>query len=367
MHFKQVDFIDLGIEIDKIVTTEQADKFSELIKKVPKDKRIALVMHKDPDPDALAVAWTVAFYAKQFGIDSNFFGTGHISHPMNKTMTNRLRIEIKDEEFYRKNEKHFDLVVFCDTRRNNASLDIAPNIIIDHHIETEIEDQCLVIFQNVGAASTLAYLLTKKLNMTISPELATALLIGINTDTKDLTKADETTTCDQAVHRELLSLCDYPLFAHISFRYEIPRQHLKSMGMVDDSCFDGYVAVASAGEISHGQKDVCAIMADMIFRIPEIRLAVVIAIEEGQYIRASVRTDMELIEINHFCKEIFEDGTITDTGQSSAGARYGSGGAKVPLSKREREIWEISDPEERETLFNVNLKRFKKRIKKYLF
>jgi len=333
------------------------------------DKRVAIVVHKIPDADALASAFAVQYDLGLRGIDADIFGSEGLSHPQNKTLVNRLRIDnIKDKSFFDENSESYGLIIFCDTNESNASLiGVYPHIVLDHHLTEKIATEALDIRGKVGSTSTIVYLLLEKLERELTPEVATALAIGIGADTKDLTKEDETTEIDIQVHKKLLSQIDYPLFANISYRYEIPHQLIELMGKgFYDIVFDGCVAVVGVGGITTGQKDHCAFIADLVFRVPETRLVVVIGIENGECIRSSVRTNLDLIQIGEFCKIVFEADSVTDTGRASVGARIGSGGALVPLSHREREEWAVASEEEKQVLFKIKMRRYGQRIQKIL-
>jgi hypothetical protein len=130
--------------------------------------------------------------------------------------------------------------------------------------------------------------------------------------------------------------------------------------------YDDYVAIAGLGETTSGQHDIYGIIADFIFRAPETRLVIVIGIENGEEIRVSIRANLELIQTGDFLKRVFEEESETDTGKATAGAKKGSGGATVPLSRREREEWAVADENQKMVLFNLKLKRYKQRIKQIL-
>jgi len=96
---------------------------------------------------------------------------------------------------------------------------------------------------------------------------------------------------------------------------------------------------------------------------------IVIGIEEGKKIRASIRvgTNMDAIQTNEFCQQIFEAGSVSDTGEeASAGGKPVEGGANLPLNTREREEWEAANEQEKKILFRIKMKRYKKRIKEEL-
>jgi len=296
----------------QLISDDEVRQVLEKINSLPKDKRVALVVHKNPppDPDALAsaLAWQMALDDR--GIKSDIFSGGAISHPQNIAMINCLKIELRDEKYWERNSNNYGLVIFCDTCHNNAAINVRPDIIFDHHMNSPIIDGCLNLIKKVGANSTIVYHLLKKIGAEFShPSLiATALAVGIDTDTKSLAKVDEVTEFDLSAHRELLSLVDYALFKHLTERFEVTRGFFKCLKMAlsenIDAIFVGSMAVLGVGEIKQSQIDYIPLIADMVLRTEQVRLVVVIVIVEGQFIKASVRTDLESIQIDQFCKEV---------------------------------------------------------------
>ncbi|PIW75288.1 MAG: hypothetical protein CO002_02900, partial [Candidatus Portnoybacteria bacterium CG_4_8_14_3_um_filter_44_10] len=219
----------------QLISDDEVRQVLEKINSLPKDKRVALVVHKNPppDPDALAsaLAWQMALDDR--GIKSDIFSGGAISHPQNIAMINCLKIELRDEKYWERNSNNYGLVIFCDTCHNNAAINVRPDIIFDHHMNSPIIDGCLNLIKKVGANSTIVYHLLKKIGAEFShPSLiATALAVGIDTDTKSLAKVDEVTEFDLSAHRELLSLVDYALFKHLTERFEVTRGFFKCLKM----------------------------------------------------------------------------------------------------------------------------------------
>jgi len=358
------------MKVEDIITEKTKNAFLKKVSNLKEGKRVALGTHKIPeaDADALATAFALQHYFSQKGIEADIFGSVRRSHPQNITMVNRLHIDLKDRDFFEENKDSYGLIIFCDTNISNAYLkDVHPDIVVDHHTENSIVKNCLTIREKLGAASTIAYRLLKKLKVGLTPEVATALAIGIASDTNDLTKQDAVTEIDMQAHKELIQESDYPLFAKINKGYEIPRQLITLMGKgFHKTNFGEYEAIIGLGETKPTQEHYYAMVADLVFRVPEIRLVVVIGVEEGKAIRASVRTDLDLIQIDEFCKQIFEANSVTDAGKASAGSKPGAGGAYIPLSTRESEEWNIADKKEREVLFEIKMKRYKERIKNEL-
>jgi nanoRNase/pAp phosphatase (c-di-AMP/oligoRNAs hydrolase) len=284
-------------------------------------------------------------------------------------MINRFKIELRDEKFWEKNRSNYGLAIFCDTGPENASVSVAPEIatiIIDHHTTKSFREDCLAIIKNVGAASTIIYYLLKKAGVEFlhpSP-IATALEIGIDVDTKSFTKTDEITEFDVEAHRKLMPLIDYALFRHLTERYELRKGFFKclkrALGPDFDEIFVEDLAILGVGNIKRSQIDYIPMIADWILRAEETRLVVVIGVVDNQFIKASVRTDLESVQIDQFCQKVFggDDPAIV----ASTGARPGSGGAIVSLTPAEREQWAKANPREKQLLAELKLIEYRRKI-----
>ena len=98
----------------------------------------------------------------------------------------------------------------------------------------------------------------------------------------------------------------------------------------------------------------------------DVKLAMIIGIEDFRMLQAKVRKHADLINTNELCKKVFEDPLKTDIGIASAGGRTASGGAQVPLVERERKIFEKATEEEREALFMHYFEHYKERLQQHM-
>lgn len=351
----------------QLINDKEAQQFLAKINELPKDKRVALVTHRRADPDAINSAYAIQEMLDQRDIKADIFASSMTRHPQNVAIMNHFGIELRDEKFWEKNKNNYGLIIFCDTGTNNASINAAPDIIIDHHQENSIYENCLVIKKRVGANATIVYHLLKRagFGFTHPSFVATALAIAIEIDTKGLAKIDEAAefNFDDLALRELLLLGDYTQFKRLNEHYELTKGYYKALGMDTEKIFTGCLALYSVGDIKEAQTYCIPVIADLLLRNEQTRLAVVIGIVDGQYIRASIRTDFEaIVQINEFCKQVFDDDATT----VSQGARPGSGGAEIPLSTREREEWACATPEQKKVLLEVKLQLYRRRIEEIL-
>jgi len=361
------------IKVTSLVPTKTRNAFSKKIEGFKKTLRVALETHENADADGTSSMWAFQKFFAQIGIEADMFGSVGHSHAQNKAMVNRLQIDLKSRDFFKENKENYGCVILCDTPDTKRAYlkNVHPDIIIDHHGENSIVKNCLNIRIKIGATSTISYHLLKDLGMKFTPEVATALALGISIDTDSLLRLpSETKKIEVQTFDKLFSMGDSVLFFRIDKKFEKPRTLIELKGRGYRSVnYLGHVAIVGLGETKGSQEHYYGDIADDILCSSGIKLVVAIGIEEGKKIKASVRVDEDIdsVQIDEFCKQIFEAGSVTDTGEeASAGSNPTAGGADVPLSIREREEWDAADEQEKKVLFRIKMKRYEKLIKEEL-
>ncbi len=348
-----------------LINDKEKQQFEERINSLPKGKRIALVTHKNADPDTINSAFALQEFADRRGIKADIFVSSMNKHPQNIAIINHFGIELQDEMFWEKNKNNYGLVIFCDCGINNAAINAMPDIVIDHHHENSICEGCLVIKKRTGANATIIYYLLKKLGFEfVYPDsLATAMAVAIEIDTKGLSKADEAAefNFDAEALRELIFLGDYGTFKHLAEHFELTKGFFRALGLDTEKIFSGCLAFYGVGYIKDAQQYCIPVIADWLLRVGQAHLAVVIGIIDDQYIKVSIRTDHESnVQISQFCKDVFG---VDIKDKDSSGARGGSGGATILFSARDQEKLACANPEQKQTLFDLEMERYRLRIK----
>jgi len=366
-----------------MITDEERDAFLKKIEELENTspgKKIAVILHDSPDPDASGCGMALQRYftnTRKRATETDIFAAGTSSHPQNAAIANALKMEIKDTKILsdKTHREQYGWIIFCDTGKTHVSVpadtEIEPDIIIDHHVDDaeKLPNGCLVIRKDTGAASTIVYRLLKSPNDSeLDKDVAMALLLGINIDTNYLQTA---TALDEQVHDELISGLnsrEWRIFVRLCFKYDNTRAHIKLMGRA--CSFVEYddllpLALVGLGETSSGVDNYYGTIADYIFRDPATRLVVIIGIRDGDFIKVSVRTDLETINMDRLFKEVFELESDTDRGRATGGFRNRfAGGALIPFSNREKEEWAVASEEEKKVLFEVKMRRYKREIKR---
>lgn len=305
---------------------------------------VAIICHDQPDPDCLASALAMQSIAEKMGLSSTIYYGGEIGHTQNRVMVNVLnisahRLDSTDEEDSKTRiseilEQSYivlvDVACFgkqpCESIVSFVSKTREPDLVIDHH-DLNPKISCPYIRRPFGSCATIMFEVLQEMDIAISPTLATALYVGISTDTANL-KAEGASEHDRAAFEALKTLVDPETYEKI-FNYPKPTSILEMRKQVYNSLkVDGSLAVASAGLITPNQRSLIAEICDELLQIDSIETAVVMAIvDEGlkseKWLVASFRSAMAAINMQDFIGKTF--------GKKYGGGRKGAGGAKIPL------------------------------------
>ncbi len=113
-----------------------ANKRLEKLEEIVKGMRVLILVHNNPDPDAIAAGWALSYLLKKkFAVSSRIVYGGRITRPENRTMIRRLGIGIRPLEKVKVH--NFNVLAMVDTQpwAGNSSLpkSLRPSIVIDHH------------------------------------------------------------------------------------------------------------------------------------------------------------------------------------------------------------------------------------------
>jgi len=307
-----------------------------------KGEKVAIFTHINPDPDAIGSAMGVQWILKKkFGISSDIYYAGEISHSQNKTMVNVLSLSLKKAEEY-KAEKYSKIII-VDGTEQNVGLDIKAELIVDHHrvkIDEDTYDFCDV--RSVGSCCSIIfdYIDQSELEFSSSDEdriVATAMLLGIKTDTNDLL-SENTVELDNRAYQCLAKVADISKISAI-MNYPLPKYFFEletEASRKENTVQINASWVSFVGIISATKRDSLPMLADKFVRMEGISTSIVFAIVEDE-IHASIRSDDVSLDVDAFCRKIF--------GKEYAGGKYGAGGARIPLkffgvSNQEEEVKE---------------------------
>lgn len=306
-------------------------------------KQFVICAHDNPDPDALASAYGMYHVLSFLGIESiQMYYCGEISHPQNRAMKTVLKIPITpwtkpiENEFINAAEKPIFVFVDCvGGGQKNMSIPFDPAIVIDHH-KAITGKGVLAIHDEIGACSTLVVDLMLSLSIIeeenhipcFDPdaddmrEIATALAVGIKTDTLDF--LTETTTDNDFQAYKVLSRYFSDEKFHKIVNYELPPYVFDAEREAwGNKNYQSPNLIAGLGFLEDSKSDCIPYLADKFMRLQGIQTVVVYAIVDGA-VRGSVRTSSSTLDAQHLLDELF--------GPGNGGAKHGIGGAKVRIN-----------------------------------
>ncbi|WP_247728311.1 DHH family phosphoesterase [Halovivax limisalsi] len=170
---------------------------------VARQDEIAVLMHPNPDPDAMACAMGVAAIAETVETDVTLQYPGQIRHQENRAFRTVLELDL--DRIETASELAADTVVLVDhntARGFTGARDVEPIAVVDHHPGNGAGTEFTDVRPEYGAASTIVTEYLRQLDATleaavdaevsdglvVSTDLATGLLYGIQSDTDQLTK-----------------------------------------------------------------------------------------------------------------------------------------------------------------------------------
>jgi nanoRNase/pAp phosphatase (c-di-AMP/oligoRNAs hydrolase) len=182
-------------------------KLKHLRATVNEGERVAILLQNDPDADAMSSALALRALLGRNKLTTPIFAFTPVTRPENRTMAHLLGIEVVPVDT--RTLQKFDKIAMVDVEPPYFG-DRLPraDIVIDHHCGYETG---IASFEDIrveyGAAATIMteYLVSAKEH--ISERLATALLYGIHTDTRALSR--RVTRADMEAFTHL-----YPLVNH---------------------------------------------------------------------------------------------------------------------------------------------------------
>jgi nanoRNase/pAp phosphatase (c-di-AMP/oligoRNAs hydrolase) len=335
------------------------EKFKSLISRFNK---AVIFTHPFPDPDAIGSMMGMNWILSKFGVSSELYYSGAISHPQNRSMVNLLDPELQPVDSYRCNDE-IALRVLVDSVPNNAGVscdsEIVFDLIIDHHKESPSNFEGMFINLKAGSACATVYELIDKLGLCFDEDnqfdtkVATAMMVGITTDTENL-MSDDCSDFEFDAWSKLFPFRDSVLLKQI-VNFERPKFWIDSKANAcSNAVVEESVGVVGMGSIPAKHRDMIADMADEMVTWEDINTAVVFALVEGNRIEGCVRTKASSLSVPALCQEL--------------GGKYGKGGGKLGKGAYRYELAGASlDEDDDEEIKQYSWQLFEKKEIKRVF
>ena len=191
----------------------------DLLELLSNHEQILIVMHDNPDPDAIASAWALqTLIEEKLQQPSRIIAGGAIVRAENRHLVDLLSVPVQLVVGIDGRQRPAAILVDCGSRSSNQLLtatDIKPVAIIDHHTNSCSGERppFLDLRPDVAATASIATSYLREQHVEPGAKLATALLYALRTETC----GSETsyTTLDNEVIVWLTERCDPELLAEI--------------------------------------------------------------------------------------------------------------------------------------------------------
>jgi len=193
---------------------------NSLFETLRKDRAISIIVHTNPDPDALASALGLSHLLKNEGYKGiRIFYDGIIGRAENQAMVKVLNIPLCRASNISSIKRRQFVLVDCQPEAGNVKLPdgVLPAAVIDHHPRlkgTEVIPY-VDIRPDYGACSTIIseYIRNRKLSVPVP--VASALVYGISSETQFLGR--EGSLADKKAYKELIPVGSFSLLSKIQF------------------------------------------------------------------------------------------------------------------------------------------------------
>jgi nanoRNase/pAp phosphatase (c-di-AMP/oligoRNAs hydrolase) len=295
-----------------------------------KNDSLLIVMHDNPDPDAIASATALSVIAQTLGFKTQIVYGGEITHHENRAFVNLLGVDIRKISRGSYELKRYPVIALVDCQPNGNLTILEGNdyekikILIDHHQilqhlqELLPDDAFLDIRPEVNSSSAILAEYLRTLNISVTPTLGTALFYGIYIDTKKFSKLSHV---DLKAIEFLAGKVDYELLDKIEHPdISTETAEILAKAIMNRRIYKN-VVVSNVGFITN--RDAIAESADFLLRLEGITTVLVFGIVDDR-IEISARTRDVRVNIGTVLREAFGD-------IGSGGGHTQSGGARIPL------------------------------------
>ncbi len=287
------------------------------------DGTLAVFAHDNPDPDAIAAALGLKRIATAFGVDAVACYYGEINHQENRALVNLFEYDLRnvapDADL-----SEFDAFALVDHSRPgvNDSLpeDTPIDIVMDHHPPRgPVQARFVDLRSEVGATCTLVENYLSGLGIDPDESLASGLLYGIRTDTREFSRG--VSLADFEAAARLVEVADSERLRRVESP-SVTAETLETLGRaIANRSVDADVLTTCVGEIS--DRDTLAQAADQLLDMNGITTALVFGYMDGTvFVSSRARgTDVDLGEV---IREAFAQ-------IGSAGGHADMAGAQIPV------------------------------------
>jgi len=254
------------------------------------DERMAILVHRSPDPDSIASAAALRDIAASRDVEADIVYEGEIGHQENRAFVNLLGIDLVSRDEV--DMADYDTVALVDYAKGGEPATERIDILVDHYeyesddLDTRFED----VRSNVSATSTILTKYIQELDLNLSQEVATALLYGIRAETLDFKR--DTTPADLTAAAYLYPFADHDTLEQV----ESPSMSPETLDVLAEAIRNREVSgshlVSNAGFIR--DRDALAQAAQHLLNLEGITTTAVFAIADDTIYLAARSKDIRM-------------------------------------------------------------------------
>jgi len=283
------------------------------------DRRMAVLIHRSPDPDSIASAAALRLIAESRDVEADIVYQGEIGHQENRAFVNLLGIELVSADHVDLTE--FDTFALVDhAKGGDPSIDHDIDIIIDHYGDEHEHDAAFMdVRPNVSATSTILTKYIQELDLNLDQNVATALLYGIRAETLDFKR--DTTPADLTAAAYLYPFADHDTLEQV----ESPSMSPETLDVLAEAIrnreVQGSHLISNAGFVR--DRDALSQAAQHLLNLEGITTTAVFALSDDTIYLAARSKDIRM-NIETILETAFDD--IGETAGHSTDAS-----AEIPL------------------------------------
>jgi len=326
-------FLGVGLWLLGRIRRPPGEKFARLL---AGREAVAVLMHPNPDPDAMACALAVQEVGDSVGTETTLYYSGQIRHQENRAFETVLDLDFdRIENAGQLEEPEVVLVDHNEARGFAGAEQISPLAVVDHHPGGGTGEEFTDVRPENGACATIFSEYFDELGWepvgpdagdtmedgddVVPPLTATGLVYGIQSDTKQLTKGCSDAEFEAAAY--LYTGIDEDKLDRIA-NPEVDAEVLdiKAKAITNREVRNAF-AISDVGMVSN--VDAVPQAADELLRLEGVTAVVVIADRDGT-LHLSGRSRDDRV---HMGKTL--DAAVADVPMGSAGGHARMGGGQL--------------------------------------
>jgi nanoRNase/pAp phosphatase (c-di-AMP/oligoRNAs hydrolase) len=279
------------------------NNISQLLKQLKPLKRVIIQAHDFPDHDAISAAYGLSVILQSLGMKTLIVYNGNIDRISLSNMIEWLEIPIV--HCSKAGLTPHDKIITvdgCIGEKNVTDMPGEEIAVIDHHTVTPPNNLWFCdVRPHYGATATIIYEYFQLLNIEIPQRVATALLVGLNIDTANLTRG----FCNADLKSFLAfnQIADLDLVNRIC-RNSLVKNELSNFYHVCDnvSSTDGIAMVLLQEPCA---KNLLGVLADFLLSVNEYDI-VIVGMNYNQGIQLSLRSECPKVNVGKLLRETLD-------------------------------------------------------------